>query len=295
MLYLILAVCCSLAIGMIFKHTGQQRLNAVALLTVNYAVAALVAVVLLGREGSGASLAATLDAPLLVLGVVTGALFIGGFFVYALATQVAGMSLAIGVMRVSVVVPFLASWIIWSEVPTVAQGLGLVIAGAAFFMIARRHKGASTATTEQPEARGNVFGILVLLFCAGGLVDVLMKTFDEAFADQHSPAVFLLLVFGVALLIGLILVVGKGVRTGVWPDRATWGWGLLLGLFNYGSAEFLLRAIEALSGPFVFPANNIALVIGGALLGIFVWGEHLSRLNWLGLACAALALVLLNL
>jgi drug/metabolite transporter (DMT)-like permease len=133
------------------------------------------------------------------------------------------------------------------------------------------------------------------LFCAGGLVDVMMKAFDEAFADQHSRALFLLLVFGVALLIGLVLVVGKGVRTGVWPDRATWVWGLFLGLFNYGSAEFLLRAIEELSGPFVFPANSIALVIGGALLGIFVWGEHLSRLNWLGLACAALALVLLNL
>ena len=295
MLYLILAVCCSLAIGMVFKYTGLRRLDAIALLTVNYAVAALLAVALLWRAGTGATAAATLDAPLLVLGVVTGALFIGGFFVYALATQVAGMSLAIGVMRVSVVVPFLASWVIWSEVPTVAQGLGLVIAGAAFFMIARRHKGASLTPTEQMESTGSVFGILVLLFCAGGLVDVMMKTFDEAFANQHSRALFLLLVFGVALLIGLVLVVGKGVQTGVWPDRATWVWGLFLGLFNYGSAEFLLRAIEELSGPFVFPANSIALVIGGALLGIFVWGEHLSRLNWLGLACAALALVLLNL
>ncbi|HMB90563.1 MAG TPA: DMT family transporter [Rhodothermales bacterium] len=295
MLYLILAVCCNLAIGMIFKYTGQQRLDAVALLTVNYAVAALVAGVLLLREGSGVLTGAVLDAPLLVLGVVTGALFIGGFFVYALATQMAGLSLAIGVMRVSVVVPFLASWVIWSEVPSVAQSLGLVIAGAAFFMIARRHQDAPTAPTEQPGSAGGVFGILVILFLAGGLVDVMMKTFDEAFADHHSRAVFLLLVFGIALFIGLVFVVSKGVRTGVWPDRATWVWGIILGLINYGSAAFLLRAIEELSGPFVFPANSIALVIGGALLGIFVWGEHLSRLNWLGLACAAIALVLLNL
>ena len=70
---------------------------------------------------------------------------------------------------------------------------------------------------------------------------------------------------------------------------------MLLGIVNYGSVEFLLRAIRQLSGPFVFPANHIALVIGAALLGVYVWGEHLSRLNWIGLALAAVALVLLNL
>ena len=63
---------------------------------------------------------------------------------------------------------------------------------------------------------------------------------------------------------------------------------------RYGSAAFILGAIRALSGPFVFPANNIALVIGSAIIGVTVWGEHLTRVNWLGLGLAATALVLLN-
>jgi multidrug transporter EmrE-like cation transporter len=35
-------------------------------------------------------------------------------------------------------------------------------------------------------------------------------------------------------------------------------------------------------------------VIGGALLGVSVWKERMSALNWLGIAFATVALVLLN-
>ena len=293
MIDLALAVVCSLAIGMIFKHAGRQALNRLALLTVNYAVALGVAVGILAMEGR-LGRTASLDAlPLLALGTTTGALFIAGFFIYALATQVAGMSLAMGVMRVSVVIPFLASWVIWGETPSLAQGASLVVAGLAFFLIARRHPGSYVPSADRNATR--VFAVLVLLFCVGGTVDVLMKTFDEELAASHSRASFLLMVFGVAFLIGLGFVLVRRIRAGVWPSAAELGWGTALGLVNYGSAAFILRAIEQLSGPFVFPANNIALVIGAALLGVWFWGERLSRLNVVGLLLAAVALVLLNL
>lgn len=301
MLDLALAVGCSLAIGMIFKVAGRRGMDRLALLTANYALA----------FGLGAFLFRLEEAPpwrgfpaaeggLLALGIVTGALFILGFFVLALATEVAGMSLAIGVMRVSVVIPFLASWVVWEEVPSPAQGAGLVLACVAFFLIARRgepalRQAAAAAGAEPHPGRGRrVLAVLTLLFVVGGVVDVLMKTFDETYAAHGSRALFLLLIFGVAFGIGLVLVLWKGLRRGRWPRPATLGWGLLLGAFNYGSVEFILRAIRQLSGPFVFPANNIALVIGAALLGVFFWGEHLSRGNWLGLALAALALGLLS-
>lgn len=308
MVDLVLAVCCSLAIGMIFKVAGQRGLDRIALLTTNYLAAVVLAVVLLaaGVEETAGGLTASRE--LLALGVTTGALFIAGFFIFALATQVAGMSLAVGVMRVSVVIPFLASWVIWSEVPTPAQGLGLVLAGVAFFMIARRDNAAVQEAPDAPATMAStkevahssttgarVFAVLALLFCAGGIVDVFMKTFDEHFAATNSRALFLLMVFGVAFLIGLGIVVWKGLRNGHWPDRPTVAWGVLLGVVNYGSVEFILRAIRQLSGPFVFPANNIALVIGAALLGVYFWHERLTLLNWAGLGLAAVALVLLNL
>ena len=104
----------------------------------NYAAAVGVAGVLLGIGGRSVEEGLTLSPALLTLGVGTGVVLIAGFFALAWATEVAGMSLAIGVMRVSVVVPFLASWLVWGEVPTGAQGVGMALAAGAFFLLAHR-------------------------------------------------------------------------------------------------------------------------------------------------------------
>ncbi len=304
MVYLALAVACSLAIVAIFKHSERRGLDRIALLTVNYAVAFAVAGLLLGVGVEETVGGLGLHPGLLALGVWTGALFIGGFVLFSYAIRVAGMALATGVMRLAVALPFLASWLVWGEVPSAAQAVGLAVAGAAFFLIARREAPASAghiagASPEQAEPGAKpgawrVAAVLLLLFLAGGVVDISMKAFDEVFAATSSRALFLLMVFGVAFGIGLVLVVHRGARTGLWPRGATVGWGVVLGLVNYGSAEFILQAIARLSGLFVFPVNNIAIVIGAALLGVLVWGERLSRANRLGLGLSVLALLLLG-
>jgi drug/metabolite transporter (DMT)-like permease len=309
MVALAFAVACSVAIGVIFKHAGRRQLDRTALLTVNYASAVGVAVLVLALGGRDVQGGLTLSVGLGVLGVGTGALLIAGFFALAWATEAAGMSLAIGVMRVSVVVPFLASWLVWGEVPTVAQGVGMTLAMGAFFLLAHRRPtpapapahasspagGLAAETQATPSVDWYATGVLVLTFCLGGGVDVSMKAFQEGFGTQNSRVLFLLLAFGVAFLIGAAIVLWRGVVRDHWPTGRTLGWGLLLGVVNYGSLEFLLRAIEALPGPFVFPANNIAIMSLAALLGVTVWGEHLSRPNRIGLGLAVVALVLLGL
>jgi drug/metabolite transporter (DMT)-like permease len=293
MIHLALAVACSLSIGMIFKHTGRTSVHRLELLTVNYLAAVALSVLFLSIDGR--SVALDLTPGLVTLGVATGALFICGFFLLSLATEVAGMGLAVGVMRVSVVVPFLASWWIWNEVPTAAQGAGLVVAMIAFFLIAG---GRSRANLSPVDTGGRsplvVSAILVLVFVAGGLVDTLLKTFEELYSATTGNAIFLSILFAVAFLIGLIIRLPAYLRRGELFDRRAIGWGILLGAVNYGSVEFLLGAIARLSGTFVFPANNIAIVIGAALLGVAFWGERLSRPNVLGLVLATVALLLLN-
>ncbi len=309
MVALALAVACSVAIGMIFKHAGRRELDRTALLTVNYAAAVALAVGLLGFGGRSVQEGLSLSRGLVTLGVGTGGLLIAGFFALAWATKVAGMSLAIGVMRVSVVVPFLASWLVWGEVPSVAQGIGMGLAMGAFFLLAHRRSapepvpaGASPRPEESPSASAPLpsvdwyaAGVLALTFCLGGAVDVSMKAFEEGFGDGNSRVLFLLLAFGVAFLVGAAIILRRGVKRGEWPTPPTIAWGVLLGVVNYGSLEFLLRALEVLPGPFVFPANNIAIMTLAALLGVTVWNERLSRANRIGLVLAGIALLLLGL
>ena len=323
MFELFLAICCSVAIGMIFKHAGRQQMDRTALLTVNYAAAVGVALGLMAVGGRTMQEGLTIDGGLLTLAVATGALLIFGFFILSVATDEAGMALAIGVMRVAVVIPFVMSWLVWNEVPSWAQIVGLVLAGAAFFMIAWRKRaqpdpapelkaasvtvsGASggargsgttvpTPPSDLPALNWRVFGVLAILFVSGGAVDVSMKTFEETFGATNSRVLFLMLAFGVSFLIGLAIVLWKGWRTGNWPEGQTVRWGIGLGVINYGSLEFILRAIEQLPGTFVFPVNNIAVVILAAVIGVYWWRESLSRINRTGIGVAALALLLLNL
>ena len=305
MLFLALAIACSLAIAVVFKVAERQDLDRTALLTVNYLAAAVLAVVLIWvlREDS-----APVTRGLVALGIGQGVLFIVGFWLFSLAIREAGMGLAAGVMRLSVAVPFLASWGIWNEVPTVWQVVGLALAGAAFFLVARPSAEApvelpvpdldgapETLSDAGPAGNGRTVGILALLFASGGLVDLNMKVFNESFGGPEGVSLrtFLLFVFGVAFVVGALAVVASGARTGRWPSRQAWLWGVGLGVVNYGSAEFLLRALEVVPGPVAFPVNSVAIVLGAALIGRVVWSERLSKANLAGLGLAAVALLLL--
>ncbi|HKL88398.1 MAG TPA: hypothetical protein VJ884_05280, partial [Salinibacter sp.] len=240
MINLVFAVACSVAIGMIFKHTGPTDIDRTALLTVNYATAVGVATLLIGLGGRSVEGKLGLSPALLALGIGTGALLIAGFFLLAHATDVAGMSLATGVMRVSVVIPFMASWLVWEEVPSAAQGVGMVLAAAAFFLIARKERrpepvpvaagggggGGTEGAGVAPDVDWHAFGVLALTFFMGGGVDLSMKTFEEGFGATNSRVLFLLLAFGVAFLIWAVMVGVKGLRKGEWPGGRTVGWGL---------------------------------------------------------------------
>jgi drug/metabolite transporter (DMT)-like permease len=286
MLYLALAVACSTAIAVVFKLT-EGRMNRVALLTVNYGVALVVAAVRVGGEPVQA------EAGLLGLGVVLGTLFIAGFALFSKAIGVAGISLATGTMRLSVALPFVASWLVWGEQPTLGQWSGLGVAALALALIARQEERRPLATEERSVEPWRVAAVLAALFLAGGLVDTSFKVFEEEFAAQNSRPLFLLVVFAVAFAIGAVAVGARRVRTGRWPRAAVIWWGIGLGVINYGSAEFILLALAELPGTFVFPAANVSVVALATVLGVAVWRERLSTANGLGLALAAIALVLL--
>lgn len=296
MLYLLLSVCCSLAIAAIFKYNESRDWDRVALLTANYWVAMIVAGIVFWGTQSGVPAAVPADGNFWFLILGTGALFIGTYFVLAWATNVAGMGLATGVMRVSVVLPVVASWMIWDERPSPAQMVGLLLAAAAFFCIAVRRQSSEQFVPDRSSPFHPVVVLLVLglLFVSGGIVDTCMKLFDEVFAARYPETLFLIFVYVVAAVIGTVITGWKYAARGQIPAAGVVRWGMVLGLCNYGATLFFLRAVARLEAPFVFPANSISIVLGAALIGVYAWGENLSRLNWIGLGLAATALALLR-
>ncbi len=286
--FLILAVACSLGIAVLFKLAERRDLDRTALLAANYAAAAALALALGGASFRLAG-SERLVSGMLTLGGVEGLLYIGGFWLFARAIREAGIGLAAAAMRLSVVLPVLAAWAVWAEAPTAMQGAGLVLGGIAFVLLSR------PAGPSETRAAGRGAAVLLgSLFVVGGAVDIGMKTFRELYAVRGVPReTFLLVVFTVAFVVGAALVVGTGIRTGRWPRRAVLGWGVAVGVLNYFSAELMLRALDVLPAPVAFPLNNVAVVLGAAVVGRIAFGERMSRVNVVGLGVAALAVALL--
>ena len=73
--------------------------------------------------------------------------------------------------------------------------------------------------------------------------------------------------------------------------------GIVLGAFNFGNILFYLKAHKALSTQpsIVFTSMNIGVIALGSLVGLWLFKEKLSRLNYLGIGLALLSIVLLSL
>ncbi len=289
MFYLLLAVLCSLGIGVLFKVVGRYGIDRLGLLTVNYLVAVLIAL----GQGVDFSLSdgGRETALLLAVGLANGVLFIVGFALYAYAIDRIGLAISAAVMRISVVVPFAASWFIWGEVPGWLQVPGLLLALTAFGLMSVR--GARRGSEGSGHAGSGT--IVALLFLVAGVTDTVLKVYDEHLATSASEATYLLLVFGGAFVSGVVKLALR--RDGGWRtalQKKTLVGGLVLGALNYGSVEFFLRALGELPGTLVYPVNHVAVLLGGTILGVAIWREVLTRSNWIGLALAAVALALLT-
>jgi hypothetical protein len=101
--------------------------------------------------------------------------------------------------------------------------------------------------------------------------------------------------FVLSLLVSLVLQGWRLARGQAHLRMRSLAAGLLLGLLNFGNILFYLRAHQALPGrpALVFAGMNLGVVALGALAGLVVFRERLSRFNLAGLALAVLAIALL--
>jgi drug/metabolite transporter (DMT)-like permease len=72
-------------------------------------------------------------------------------------------------------------------------------------------------------------------------------------------------------------------------------WGISLGLFNFGNILFYMKAHKAIpdNPSVVFTAMNIGVIALGALIGILIFREKLSKLNKIAILLAILSILII--
>ena len=143
-------------------------------------------------------------------------------------------------------------------------------------------------------SQASAWPLLLTVWVGFALVDVMLKQIAAA----GTPFAASLQVSFVLAFFGMLLV--QGWRQARGHSRFSWrnlGTGLLLGVLNFGNIVFYVHAHRALpeNPSLVFAAMNIGVVVLGTLVGVLAFSEKLGRMNWLGIALAVPAIVLIAL
>ena len=135
-----------------------------------------------------------------------------------------------------------------------------------------------------------------------GLVDSLVKMAQQQYVSDDETPLFISILFLNAFISGILASIFYQKHNRYFLKAAVWGWGSVLGIVNFGSIFFLVRALHynspagrSLDSSVIFGANNISIVALSVLVGLFIFKEKLSYINWLGVVLSAVALLLFTL
>ncbi len=289
MIYLVLAIACSVMLGFIFKLFDRFGVHPFQAIVVNYFTCVCCGWIHAGilPFGEGDRSAAWMPYAL-VLGLV----FISGFNAAAQTVRYFGVTVSQVMQKMSILmtVPF-AIWV-YEESSGMAKWLGFGLALAAIVLVNGRRESLRGAHARPGMG---LLWIPLLTWVLSGIIEmVLVMVQREQLADTSSPR-FITTVFGTAgILGGLISIVGWALGRLRFSWRNALG-GVALGIPNYGSMWFLLRALDGgLEASVTFPLMNIGIILTTTIGAVGLFNEPLSRQQRWGILLAVAAIVLIS-
>lgn len=289
MIFIIFSVIFSIAIGVIFKFFDRYHINHFQAIVFNYVTCVVTGCLEMGSIPFNIGM---LEADWLPIITVLGLLFISGFFFVGKTVQYFGMAIASVAQRMSIglSVPF-SIWF-YNDPYTSLTILGIIMALCSVVLINIPAK-ASTAELElaasslENKAPQLVFLFPILALLISVFIEIILQYLHVI--HEMKPAVESIVLFAFAGLFGFLGIIIMRQRIFLRNFIA----GIILGIPNYFSIYFLLRALETWKGSIVYSVNNIAVVAIAAILGYFLFKERLTRLNALGIVLALIASYLL--
>lgn len=280
MLFLILSILCSVTVGIIFKVARKYNVCITQIVATNYIIALTLCYLFFQPDITAVNTAAPwgIYVPLMLL-------LPSVFVLLATSIKHVGIARTDVAQRLSLFIPILAAWLIFKEDFNIYKIIGLAIAFPAILLILARNSIAKNSNWLYPA--------LVLL--GFGVIDVLFKQIALYTTLPYTTSLFV--VFGGAFVLSLLTVVYEIVFKGVRLKLINLGFGILVGIFNFGNILFYLKAHKAFADnpSTVFAAMNVGVIVLGCLTGVFAFKEKLGRLNYLGLVLALTAIAFITL
>jgi len=287
--FLLLCILSSTGIFLIFKITDKLKVPTYPVIVINYLVASLLAAAITPDINKFRSV---VSSDWFLLSVFIGIFFILMFFVIALSTRKAGITVTTVASKMSVVIPITFSILIDPDDRlTLVKGAGILLALSGVLLTVMKPGSSKTGQ--------KAMLIPLLLFVGMGAVDALVKYSQHNYVPDSNSALFTSTLFGVSFLTGVILYLPVRKSFSELKEGKVWLWGVLLGLVNFGSIYFILRALNfqqsagsGIDSSIVFGINNIGIVTLSVILGSLFFSEKMKIVNWIGISLSAVAFLL---
>ena len=283
MLDLALSVLCSSLIFVIFKLFSVYKVETFYAIITNYVIACTVGLLFYQGEVNVTDIP---EKPWFWGAFALGLLFIIVFNLMAATSQRLGVSVASVATKMSLVFPVLFGVFMYKEVLGPFKIIGILLALAAVYF----------ASVKEKSATFKIGALLLpfLVFVGSGVIDASVAYFQKEFITNTDLPIFSAAIFASAAIIGITYLLIKSSRKPLKVNFRNVLGGIALGVPNYFSIFFLLRALqnETLNSASIFTINNVAIVMFSTLLGILLFKEKLSIKNWGGILLAIISILL---
>lgn len=285
MIYLILSILFSTGVFVAMRLFERFKLDNHQALMWNYVFA----------SGTGFLMCKQIDTPTQLvnepwfgLSLVTGFWFIFTYLLMTASTQRSGVTITSLSSKLSVVLPTLAGVILFGEKLNFVATMGIVLALVALVLVVGGGKDLSNNTNKTN------WLLPILIFFGTGIGDILMK-FTEQRNQADDMSFMIAFIYFIALLFGIVIVAYDLIR-----GKSKWQWksaigGIGLGIINYFSTSCVYQAMRCFDNVVLYPIYNIGVVSLTALTGWLLFKEKLNWKNYLGLAIAIIAVILITL
>lgn len=284
MLNLVLAILFSSILFIVLKSFSRFTVNTLHAIVINYIVAYSVGIINLAQP---VPFRETIQKPWFFGCFYLGVLFIAIFFIIGKTSQKNGVSVASVASKMSLVIPILFGIFYFKEEISYIKVIGICIALIAVYFTTKKNENSVEVSS---------FFYPVMLFLGSGIIDTSMNFFQEKWVSTEEIGLFSSIIFLIAFFIGLLIITYQIIQKKFKFEFKSFIGGLLLGIPNYYSLYFLIRALqnETYESATLFTIINIGVILVTTLFGLLLFKEKLHKHNYIGIILAILALFLVT-
>ncbi|MGQ9846950.1 MAG: hypothetical protein ACUVQP_05525 [Bacteroidales bacterium] len=286
MIFLLLAILSSTLIFVLFKLFTYFSINTYQAIVINYLTAGIIGFII---NNNYTLLNGIFRFNWIYFALFVGVLFFLTFLLIQYSTQNIGLSITTVACKMSVVIPIIFSIIYDHEKIFFSKLAAIVLSILSIFLLVKRD--------ENNLIKNHQWWILFLplfLFLGLGLSDTLVKLLQNEYIKPDDSSFFTSSLFSFSFIASFLIgVFQKQFFKNFLKIQNLIG-GILLGLANFGSLLYLLKALNysGYESSIVFGMVNLGIILLSVLIGLVLFNEKLKTINWVGIALALVSIVM---